>query len=384
MKTQTLSQHPLEYVNHYNTLLAPVLADYHACNIECYYFAYGPENWGITNWKDLAEIKYAAAVVVWVAEDSLISDIEYNWYTDNKPHGLQGLEKICRQHPSIKFILVTEQYNLTKFLEVDNLHIVEATPLCWQYDRHKYSYQHLYDCKQPVEYNWVLLVNGPKWERIAAVSYLLSKNLDSVGGITIGDDTQLRCQQFEDIQNYLIYCYSESTWTGLNSGFQKLKKQQFNKLTIPKYNRSNNITNYNQSLSPLYTKTRLEIVCGSMFNEPTLFLTEKELQAFYASNFMILLNSPGTVSYLKTIGFDMFDDVVNHSYDQVLDPGLRVLQAIDDNYHLLVHPDKLDQTWKLCRLRFKKNCELADKIVNKLNVATIASLKNTLNNCLND
>ena len=54
------------------------------------------------------------------------------------------------------------------------------------------------------------------------------------------------------------------------------------------------------------------------------FLTEKTIKAFVLGQIPIILSLPGFVNELRTLGFDMFDDVVNHDYDDIIDIQARV------------------------------------------------------------
>jgi hypothetical protein len=99
----------------------------------------------------------------------------------------------------------------------------------------------------------------------------------------------------------------------------------------------------------------LEIVCGTIFAENTPLLAEKELQAIMSCNFIIFINCAGTVTWLRDLGFDMFDDVIDHDYDLIQDPGQRVLCALSQNKHLLDGTFDLDQAWVQRRERFLQN-----------------------------
>lgn len=66
------------------------------------------------------------------------------------------------------------------------------------------------------------------------------------------------------------------------------------------------------------------------------FLTEKTFKAFAMGQIPIWFAVPGLVSLVRRLGFDMFDDIVDHSYDAIQDPNLRmsrVLQQILTLHH---------------------------------------------------
>lgn len=55
------------------------------------------------------------------------------------------------------------------------------------------------------------------------------------------------------------------------------------------------------------------------------------------------MGSPRSIQWFRKWGFDVFDDVVDHSYDLIGDPSERILRAIDDNIHLLDGSVDLDK-----------------------------------------
>jgi hypothetical protein len=49
------------------------------------------------------------------------------------------------------------------------------------------------------------------------------------------------------------------------------------------------------------------------------FITEKSIKPFLFAQFPIFLGKPGIVKHLREYGFDMFDDIIDHSYDVIED-----------------------------------------------------------------
>lgn len=54
------------------------------------------------------------------------------------------------------------------------------------------------------------------------------------------------------------------------------------------------------------------------------WLTEKTTKAFLLCQLPLVVGVSGTVSRIRSLGLDMFDDVIDHSYDDEADPFLRV------------------------------------------------------------
>ena len=55
----------------------------------------------------------------------------------------------------------------------------------------------------------------------------------------------------------------------------------------------------------------------------------------------------------------MFDDIVDHSYNQITNPIDRIIAAIENNKRLLVDSDYAKQLWSANQPRFKNNVDIA-------------------------
>ena len=53
------------------------------------------------------------------------------------------------------------------------------------------------------------------------------------------------------------------------------------------------------------------------FLKNDLFVTEKTYKTFYMGHPFVVLSQPGTISHVKKLGFDVFDDIINHDYDDI-------------------------------------------------------------------
>jgi hypothetical protein len=82
------------------------------------------------------------------------------------------------------------------------------------------------------------------------------------------------------------------------------------------------------SLSDLYNTT-----CGSIVNETgaATSYSEKTFHAILALHPVLIIGEPGLVAYLRDQGFDMFDDILDHSYDQIKHHTQRIDALFRDN-----------------------------------------------------
>lgn len=350
-------KHPLyEYL--FNLIDELDIRDY-----ECYYFYACP--WGSgTDCSELLEMHFYAENVILYAEDNLVGITPHSWYTDKRPYGLQQIEKVCERFPDKKFILVNIQYELQKLVTVNNLRCVGLLPI-GQVDQRSRSKVQPCLSKQSVDDRaWISFNHSPSDSRICTLSYLLFKNLDKAGNLIVSDRIINLCQPYENLDEFVTYTLDTRTKKRLKKGFQRLKNRDFTSVEILPYDEEKKVEDFSnyRITYKAYKKTRLEIVTSSLYSEPTPQVSEKEIQSIYGCNFIIIIGNPYLIKLMRKWGFDMFDDIVNHSYDSVLNPSLRLFQAIDDNLHLLDGTSDLDALWQQNKHRFSANCQLADNL----------------------
>lgn len=120
----------------------------------------------------------------------------------------------------------------------------------------------------------------------------------------------------------------------------------------------NNVNNFKNNLIELYKDSFVEVISESEFDKFPI-VTEKYLNSVYGRNFPIAIAAPGYIHHLRTVGFDVFDDVVDHGYDLITNPADRLRYAIDKNMHLFQNSTK--QLWQDNLPRFNKNIAFARK-----------------------
>jgi len=80
---------------------------------------------------------------------------------------------------------------------------------------------------------------------------------------------------------------------------------------------------------PAYLDSYINLVTETDTRSSTPMLSEKTFKPILARQLFILIASPGAIQFLRDIGLDTFDDVIDHSYDNILDPKIRIKQVID-------------------------------------------------------
>jgi hypothetical protein len=144
----------------------------------------------------------------------------------------------------------------------------------------------------------------------------------------------------------------------MNNGFNILKSSELSlndNKEIYTTGPNDNVTNFENVLSEYYKNTFVEIISETSYTEKAYLLTEKTLNSIYGCNFPILLCGQGSVKFLRDMGLDVFDDIVDHSYDSIENPVDRLYRAITDNIELLINSNKTKQLWKDNQNRFLAN-----------------------------
>lgn len=122
------------------------------------------------------------------------------------------------------------------------------------------------------------------------------------------------------------------------------------------------------SLSKLFGKSNVSVITEPVFWEKANMITEKYLMSLYGYCFPIFCGGYHFPKTLENIGFDVFPDVVDHSYQYEKNPVKRVLLALHLNKKLLQEKthSKLDYIE-----RHQNNLKLVQedlpKLINKFN-----------------
>ena len=86
------------------------------------------------------------------------------------------------------------------------------------------------------------------------------------------------------------------------------------------------------------------------------FISEKTWKPIFSGQLFLILGSVGTIEYLRAIGVDVFDDIIDHSYDQEPDLEKKIGMLMTAITTLLAQD--LDQVWRDTYHRRQKNLDL--------------------------
>lgn len=319
-------------------------------DIECYQFVSSPYGFGTgTSFDDLYKINFQSKVVIFNVVDTFI-DLTDNVATDE-------LQRFCENHPEQNFIISCPHLNLQRELQVPNLYLDTFMPTSFSE-----NFQHCE--KNKLTNRWVSFNSNTKLHRVLTVCYLLSKDYHQNGLITFDMDTStlVTYDQYRNITKIPSY----ELKSDFAKGFVKFKKKDFNRLKMPKFDQNDlRVTNnYNVNLIPVYEKIGIEIITGTTFFEKTPVLSEKEMQSIYGKSIPIYLNGVGMAREMKKLfDVDIFEDIVDHSYDEIEDHFERLAAAINLNQHLLDGSTNIKELWYDNEKRFEDNCEKMDLMI---------------------
>jgi hypothetical protein len=320
-------------------------------DIECYELFFNPDgsrsniesDLGGSNFDDLYQIKFKSKIVILNIMDSIV-DKDNNVAVDE-------LLEFCSNHPENNFIVFTVHDMFIKQINIKNLYIDTIFSITLGNSlTQKYKY-----FKKDIKSNeWLLLNSNMRLHRFMTIYYLLSKEYYKNGLISINLD------YLEDKDLKIKSKITKQLKDDFLKGKTRFENNEFNLLKIPP-NRddviNSPIENYNTNLLPIYRKTGIEIITGTMFFNNDTCLGEKEIQNVFGKSFPIYITGCGMVKKMKDLfNIDTFDDIIDHSYDEVENPFERLTTAIDKNEKLLNGSTNIKELWSDNQKRFEDNC----------------------------
>jgi hypothetical protein len=263
------------------------------------------------------------------------------------------LDQMARHYNSKKIIIFTSLENLV--IDQPNVIII---PWGGDITNHQKEYKSLDPVlKKNFESTttFLSLNRNQRTHRAMLLSLLYGLEIEHAGLIS--------CMFKDKVDNLFNY----TKWTTEHNslyeiGFKKFKSSTLllqDDYEIYNMNDNNNVFNFKNKLTPYYQNTFVEIITETSFTESCFNLTEKTLNSIYGCCFPIVLCSAGTVNFLREIGMDVFDDIVDHSYDNIRDPAERLYQAVTLNLELLTNNNKTKSLWTANEHRFINNIDFA-------------------------
>jgi hypothetical protein len=312
-------------------------------------------------WESETELDYRVRLTDEMKSDIVIIGVkdhltsgEFNYWQDTTPVIVDYLKNMFNYYPSKKFVLFTSVENLESYIQTPNVQIVPWGGDITNQQRSYNKLEPVLDKNFDSEYIFLSLNRNKRTHRAMLISLLYGLDLEKYGLIS--------CMFKDNIDDLFEYTkWPESDI--YKQGFNKFKNSNLVLNDDPViYNNGNNdnVSNFKNKLAPYYQNTFVEIVTETSYTEQCYNLTEKTLNSIYGCCFPILLCSQGSVAFLRNMGMDMFDDIINHSYDSIADPEERLRTAIIDNILILTNPN-IKEVWIANRSRFINNVDFAKK-----------------------
>jgi len=327
----------------------------------------------------LKQNKFQAPLAVLGIKDLLDGWKEFNYWHDQQQPVVREISNTVRSCPDVIFLLFTSIEKLELQLNESNLYVI---PWGGDWVNQKFHYQKL----QPVleknfnsDKNFICLNRRARDHRIVSTSYLYGCGYHKYGHISflereISLDTV--CWEFNSDGSH--DAVRDKIINGCKIMQKEVDSKHFDNFEIYKNQALDNFNNFEHRLRPRYQNSFVEIVSESMFAAPGFFITEKTANAFFACNFPIVFGGVGIVQHLRDIGLDVFDDIVDHSYDKIHNPFDRITTGIDQNRRLLTDGDYVKETWTTCRHRFESNINVIKNIYDWYDQRTEKSLQQVL------
>lgn len=129
-----------------------------------------------------------------------------------------------------------------------------------------------------------------------------------------------------------------------------------------RYGRVKNAENY----AGLLQTTVFEPSCVSLITEPSFYeretlKTEKTIMAIYGGTLPIWVGGWGIPNSMRCLGFDVFDDIIDHSYEHMTDPWDRAYYAVEKNIKMLSDPNLAKDFVSANYARLQHNVDLVEQ-----------------------
>jgi hypothetical protein len=200
-------------------------------------------------------------------------------------------------------------------------------------------------------HHFISLARIAKAHRVLATVEILDRNLNKFGYMSLGSGYYKNKPKTYPLipirYQHLIPMYIDGDIIGLD------EKQYSNKNTKISHAFINLVmeTSYDYEIEP------------DAWNVP--FFTEKSAKPFIWGQVPLFVCCANSLGYLRNLGFDLFDDIIDHSYDFETNPNRRIIMVIKELEKICSQPIEYWQNYKRENIsRFVKN----SKIIIKLNI----------------
>lgn len=299
------------------------------------------------------EIIKKADIVVLFVKDHFRIDLNKSW-VNPVTELAEYYSNMFEYYSDKRFILITSLENLDKEINKPNCTII---PMGGDVTNQITDFGQYMPCttKVATDKPVISLNRGQRNHRTYLVSLLYGNRADKFINISYLGLKNKECSGLKDV---LSYDYQlDPNYDLVNSGFLRFMNSDkpYDDIDIYSETKPNdNIYNFNCSLRKKYQSSFLEFVTETNYNEYSFNVTEKFSHTIFGYNIPIFVSSPGYVDFIRSMGFDVFDDIIDHSYDDEPDKLKRLHKLVNDNMELL-SSNRLEELFSANRSRFDNN-----------------------------
>lgn len=287
--------------------------------------------------------------VVWAGTDTLF---------------LQQVNTLADRYPNKKFIIFSITLD-KEHVEKPNVQFINWGPCV----RQQQEYQKILpiDKKFQQPWHWHFISGYTRHHRMMLAIVLAALNCEKHGYLKVNPfpiHEYKEWQRFYKMQKDLRFPFdhdNEET-VSLEKGFCRWKNNTIDLYpSMPftsQYN-GNNAENLDTYLRQYYEHSAIEVITETEYYSKGYHTSEKFLHCMIGSCIPLLIGQQHHVRYLQQLGFDMFEDIIDISYDEIEDPLLRMYTAVKDNLRILSDKDFCVNLHRICHERLKNNRELA-------------------------
>lgn len=105
----------------------------------------------------------------------------------------------------------------------------------------------------------------------------------------------------------------------------------------------------------VYEPTVISLITEPVWDQPAAFISEKTVFAIESGTMPIWCGGWGIADEMRELGFDVFDDIIDHGYQYLPDAQDRVQQAVELNQALLRDTDRALDTAQRVQSRLEHN-----------------------------
>jgi hypothetical protein len=126
------------------------------------------------------------------------------------------------------------------------------------------------------------------------------------------------------------------------------------------------VNQWTDNLEPLFDQSAVSLISEPYGDQIASIFTEKTMFAIMGLTFPIFVGGYGNADYLKQVGLDTFDDIIDHSYQFLPTLPERCFYAFKNNLHILSDLELAKQLRQTHLNRLLKNRDLLyDQILTK-------------------